>query len=90
MADIIETFISDHMKVKLAIDRYAANKQCISENDILKEVKVTQSDLAQHVIVFTVDEYWEPAIGKAGVPEVFCSLTALEQLNALLRKGKSI
>ncbi len=89
MADIIDIFISDHQKIKLAIDRYAKDSNCISEDDILKEVGMVEGGLDNHIIVFDTDEYWERAIKEKGTPEVFCSLNALEALNTALQTSKA-
>jgi len=84
----VEAFISNHLKIRMAIDRYALNKQCISETDIMKEVPVTEDEMASHIAIFDTDEYWMPVLNVRGTPEVFCSLDALEELNTLLRTRK--
>ena len=89
MADIIDTFISEHQKIKNAIDRYAGSGNCITENEILKEVGQVQGGLDNHIIIFDTDEFWERVIKEKGAPEVYCSMNALDALDAALRASKA-
>jgi len=79
----LDEFLETHKKMKRIADERGKAGQCISKEEWMAEVGITEEEWKHHIELFNIDEYETEA-----VTGVFCTRDAVREMAEMLKTAE--